>query len=294
MGRYSIKELEKLSGIKAHTIRTWEKRYNVFNPSRTDTNIRFYSDKDLKKLLNISLLSRHGYKISKTSHLSQEELNSKIAALEDNFEDIESYIEQLTVCMIEMDEIKFEKLLSIYFLKFGFEKTIIEIVFPFLRKVGILWLSDNINVIQEHFMSHLIRQKIIVAIDGLSIRADVDAAKVMLFLPENELHEITLLFFHYMIRKMGFNTFYLGQHVPLTALEEAADVYHPDFLITNISHYPDHELLKTFVWTLSKKFPNCGIYMTGYPICTYTEATPENVVIFNDTLELTTLFNEKL
>lgn len=290
MGQYSIKELEKLSGIKAHTIRTWEKRYNVFNPSRTETNIRYYSDQDLKKLLNISLLSRHGHKISKISHLSYDQLTDKIIALEDNFEDIDSYIEQLTVCMIEMDEIKFEKLLSIYVLKFGFEKTIVEIVFPFLRKVGVLWLSDNINPIQEHFMSHLIRQKIIVAIDGLSIRAEASAPKVMLFLPENELHEISLLFFHYLIRKMKFNTFYLGQHVPLSSLEEAAKVYRPDYLISNISHWADEELLGDFLKSLSKKFPNCGIFLTGYPVIHFDGKLPENIKTFVDAHQLTNSF----
>lgn len=290
MGKYSIKELEKLSGIKAHTIRTWEKRYNVFNPSRTETNIRYYSDQDLKKLLNISLLSRHGYKISKISNLSFDQLNDKIASLEDNFEDIESYIEQLTVCMIEMDEIKFEKLLSIYVLKFGFEKTVVEIVFPFLRKVGVLWLSNNINPVQEHFMSHLIRQKIIVAIDGLSIRPEADAPKIMLFLPENELHEISLLFFHYLLRKMQFNTFYLGQHVPVQSLVDAAKVYRPDYLVTNISHSADQDELEQAIHTLSTNFPTCGIFMTGYPVIHADFDFPENVKIFTDAHELANSF----
>ncbi len=291
MGRYSIKELERLSGIKAHTIRTWEKRYNVFNPNRTETNIRYYSDKDLKKLLNISLLSRHGYKISKISDLSLDEINRKIATLEDNFEDIESYIEQLTVCMIEMDEIKFEKLLSVYVLKFGFEKTIQEIVFPFLRKVGVLWLSDNINPIQEHFISNLIRQKIIVAIDGLSIRAVPDAPRVMLFLPENELHEISLLYFHYLIRKLQFNTFYLGQHVPVRNLEEAAKIYRPSYLITSISYSADAEELQEYAHLLSNKFPNCGIYMTGYPIVHGNIEKGDNIKIFQDGPELAKMFS---
>ena len=238
----------------------------------------------------ISLLSRHGYKISKISHLSYDELNEKISSLEDNFDDVESYVEQLTVCMIEMDEIKFEKLLSIYVLKFGFEKTIVEIVFPFLRKVGVLWLSDNINPIQEHFMSHLIRQKIIVAIDGLSIRAEADAPKVMLFLPENELHEISLLFFHYLLRKMQFNTFYLGQHVPLNSLEEAAKVYKPDYFVTNISYAVDEEMLNESVKTLSTKFPDCEIYMTGYPLIHSKYSFPENIKIFTDANELANLF----
>ncbi|MCA6073658.1 MerR family transcriptional regulator [Fulvivirga sedimenti] len=286
MGQYSIKELERLSGIKAHTIRIWEKRYNILDPSRTDTNIRSYSDEDLKKLLNLSLLYRHGDKISKLSKLSIEQLNERIQNLTEQIDDVESYLEQLTICMIEMDEAKFEKQLSRYILKFGFEKTVLDVVFPFLKRVGILWLSDNINPIQEHFISHLIRQKIIVAIDSLPMHKEKGTPKVMLFLPENELHEISLLFYHYLVRKMGLNTFYLGQHVPVRSLVEAASIYKPDYLISNFSYSPEYDRLNEYIDSLSTKFKNCHIYLTGYPIRVYEGEVPSNVHIFEDAEDL--------
>ena len=292
MGQYSIKELEKLSGIKAHTIRIWEKRYNILDPSRTDTNIRYYSDDDVKKLLNLSLLYRHGEKISKLSKLSVEQLNERIRNLTDDFNDIESHLEQLTICMIEMDERKFEKHLSRFILQHGFEETIIDIVFPFLKRVGILWMSDNITPIQEHFISNLIRQKIIVAIDGLPITNDKDVPKVMLFLPEHELHEISLLFFHYLIRKMGFNTFYLGQHVPIDSLVESANIYKPDYLVSNFSYSPTYENLDEYVDSLSEKFPKSNLFITGYPIRVYEGNVPDNVRIFEDAQDLMHAFSK--
>ncbi len=292
MGQYSIKELEKLSGIKAHTIRIWEKRYNFLDPSRTDTNIRLYSDHDVKKLLNISLLYRHGEKISKIAHLSLDQLGERIRNLTDDFDDIESHLEQLTICMIEMDERKFEKYLSRFILQHGFEETIIDIVFPFLKRVGILWMSDNITPIQEHFISNLVRQKMIVAIDGLPIINDSNAPKVMLFLPEHEFHEISLLFFHYLIRKMGFNTFYLGQHVPIDSLVEAAKIYKPDYLVSNFSYSPNYENLEEYVTSLSEKFPKSSLFITGYPIRVYEGKVPENVRIFENAQDLMHAFSK--
>jgi DNA-binding transcriptional MerR regulator len=294
MGQYSIKELERLSGIKAHTIRIWEKRYDILNPQRTDTNIRFYGDQDLKKLLNLSFLNRHGEKISKMAVLSEAELLEKVRILSEEVDDIENYLEQLTICMIEMNEVRFERLLSAYILKLGFEQTILTIVFPFLKRVGVLWLSNNINPIQEHFISHLIRQKIIVAIDGLTMHTGEDVPKVMLYLPENELHEISLLFFHYVIRKLGFNTFYLGQHVPVDSLIEAASIYKPDYLLSNFSYSPEYDRLDEYIDSLSTKFPSCGIYLTGYPIRVYEGELPENVHIFEDAEDLAHQFQKLL
>ena len=159
MGNYSIRELEKLSGIKAHTIRIWEKRHQIIAPKRTDTNIRYYSDDDLKKILNVSILNNNGYKISHIAGLSREEMTEAVTKLAEEKTDTNLFIDQLTVCMIDYDEIGFEKKLAGFILKLGFERTILEILYPFLTKIGVLWLSSNITPIQEHFISNLIRQK---------------------------------------------------------------------------------------------------------------------------------------
>ncbi|MBY0433434.1 MAG: MerR family transcriptional regulator, partial [Cyclobacteriaceae bacterium] len=210
MGKYSIKELEKLSGIKAHTIRIWEKRHRIILPERTDTNIRYYSDDDLKKIINISLLNNNGVKISKIANLSTDELVKQVHVLSENKSNTDIHIDQLVVAMIDMEEENFEKILAGLIIRYGFEKTIIEIVYPFLEKIGILWHTGNITPAQEHFISHLVRQKIIVAIDSLAL-APKTSTRVVLFLPDEELHELGLLFHHYLVKKAGFRTYYLGQ-----------------------------------------------------------------------------------
>lgn len=278
MGKYTIKELERLSGIKAHTLRIWEKRYNIFNPDRTETNIRTYSDSELKKLLNISILNQHGYKISKIADLSEEEMLQQVTSISsEEDENLTVFIDQLTIAMVELDENKFEKLLSNYILRLGFEKTIIEIMYPFLEKIGILWLSGNITPIQEHFISNLIRQKIIVAIDGLTTTADPMAEKVVMFLPEEELHEIGLLFYYYLVKSMGYKTYYLGQYVPLNDLERIVKGMEPRYLVTSISHTPGDTSVEDFITQLTHKFPKCTIIISGEPINKYEGKLPENV-----------------
>ena len=169
MGQYSIKELEQLSGIKAHTIRIWEKRHKIIEPSRTATNIRYYSDLDLKKIINVSLLNTYGIKISKIADMSLDDVNKKVLEISELQNDKGVHIDQMVIAMIDMEEELFEKILNNLILRFGFEKTITEIIYPFLEKIGILWQTQNITPAHEHFISNLIRQKIIVAIDGLPI-----------------------------------------------------------------------------------------------------------------------------
>ena len=185
MGKYSIKELEQLSGIKAHTIRIWEKRHKIITPSRTSTNIRYYSDDDLKKIINVSLLNNSGIKISKIADMTLEDMYSRVMEISELKNDAAIHIDQLVVAMIDMEEEAFEKTLSNLILRHGFEKTITEIVYPFLEKIGILWQTQNITPAQEHFITNLIRQKMIVAIDGLPIPPKT-SRKVLLFLPEGE------------------------------------------------------------------------------------------------------------
>jgi len=291
MGKYTIKELERLSGIKAHTLRIWEKRYNIFNPDRTKTNIRTYSDSELKKLLNISILNQHGYKISKIADLSEQEMINQVSSISsEEDENLNVFIDQLTIAMVELDENKFEKHLSNYILRLGFEKTITEVMYPFLEKIGILWLSGNITPIQEHFISNLIRQKIIVAIDGLTTTADPTAEKVVMFLPEDELHEIGLLFYYYLVKSMGYKTYYLGQYVPLNDLERIVGGMQPKYLVTSISHTPADSTVEDFITHLTDKFPNCIIIISGEPVNHFSGRLPENVRVVKSARHFKDLF----
>jgi DNA-binding transcriptional MerR regulator len=285
MGKYSIKELEQLSGIKAHTIRIWEKRHRLVEPKRTPTNIRYYSDDDLKKIINVSLLNTHGVKISKIVDLSPEEINQKVAELSESKNSIEIYIDQLVLAMIDMEEEQFEKILSSLILKFGFERTIVEIVYPFLEKIGVLWLTNNISPAQEHFISHLIRQKLIVAIDALQL-APKTAKRVLLFLPENELHELGLLFYHYIAKNGGFRTYYLGQTVPYKDLLYVAEQHNPDIIISAFTTVPQPNAVDGFLKKMSSDFASAKILVSGYAIKKARLEPPSNVEFFYNALML--------
>ena len=165
---FTIKDLENLTGIKAHTLRIWEQRYNFLTPSRSTTNIRSYSNEELKVLLNISLLNKYGFKISRIDQMSEDQIKQNILSFENTAAETEALSIELIKSMIEVDTQRFEHLLQKYISKNGIKDCIIKIIYPFLVRIGILWQTENINPAQEHLVSNLIRQKIISGIDQLS------------------------------------------------------------------------------------------------------------------------------
>jgi MerR family transcriptional regulator, light-induced transcriptional regulator len=285
MGKYSIKELEQLSGIKAHTIRIWEKRHKLIHPKRTPTNIRFYSDDDLKKIINVSVLNNHGIKISRIANLSSDDINKQVVALAESQNSSDVYIDQLVVSMVDLEEEKFERLISSLNLKFGLERTITEIIYPFLDKIGILWQTGNITPAQEHFISNLIRQKIIVAIDALPIPPKT-ANRAVLFLPENELHELGLLFQYYLIKKENIRTFYLGQSVPYSDLKKIVEEHHPHYLISSFTSNPPLHSLQDYIDQLSIDFPQMSIFLSGAAVRKTELKIPSNTQILDKALVL--------
>lgn len=281
MSSYSIRDLEQLSGIKAHTIRIWEQRYNIIQPKRTDTNIRLYDDQDLKLVLNISLLKDHGYKISEISKLSMEEINKEVLAISDQKLSYPDQIHALTIAMIDLDEERFEKIISTNFLQNGFENTMLNIIYPFLNRIGTLWITGSIGPAQEHFMTNLIRQKIIVAIDGQVIKHRPDVKRFMLYLPEGELHEISLLFTSYIIRSHNHRVIYLGQTLPFNELVFAHNVHKPDYIFTTITSVPAHDEVQPYVTRLCQQFPDTQILLTGYQVVGQDIETLDNCTVVN-------------
>lgn len=277
MIKYSIKDLEKLTGIKAHTIRMWEKRYKFLTPERTLTNIRFYSDQDLRSFLNISILNRNGYKISHIVKMKSSEINEKILEITENVHDFDNQIETLIVAMSELDEMKFDKILTTSILKLGLENTVTQIIYPFFEKIGVLWQIGTINPGQEHFVSSLIRQKLIIAIDGQYDTISADAKMFLLFLPNGEFHEIGLLYSHYLIKKSGFRVIYLSQDVPFEDLIEVVQMKPPDFLFTSFTSFLTEEDLKSYIDKLSDAFPDKTIFVSGFQVREYALALPKNV-----------------
>lgn len=275
MSNYSIKDLEQLSGIKAHTLRIWEQRYNLLKPKRTDTNIRYYDDVDLKLILNVAMLNTHGIKISKIAAMSSNDISQEIIRLTDHSMDHNDQIQALTICMIEMDEDRFEKVLSTNILKLGFEETVLDVIYPFLSKIGVLWQTGAINPAQEHFISNLIRQKLIVAIDGQMGKSQ--GKTFMLFLPEGELHELSLLFSSYLIKKHGHKVIYLGQSTPQIDLISVYKIQQPDYLLTIITSSPSGDKVQDYLNMLGKEFRNSEIFISGLQALDQSLSIPSNL-----------------
>jgi DNA-binding transcriptional MerR regulator len=271
---YSIKDLEQLSGKKAHTLRIWEQRYNLLQPKRTDTNIRFYDDDDLKLILNVALLNENGVKISKIASMAPNELREEVMRLTERSLTHDDQIHALTICMIEMDEERFDKILSTNILKLGFEQTMLNIIYPFMSKIGLLWQTGAINPAHEHFISNLVRQKLIVAIDGQITQGG--GKKFLLFLPEGELHEISLLFASYLIKSKGHKVIYLGQSTPNDDLLSVFKLHQPDYLLTVITTSPSSEYVQDYVTALSERFTSAQILVTGYQVIGQDLTFPEN------------------
>lgn len=277
MAQYTIKELEHLSGIKAHTIRIWEQRYGILNPKRTETNIRYYDDADLKSLLNISLLNERGYKISKIAQMDRGQILETVQQLCDQPCAGSHHVSELIPAMVEMDEFKFDRVLSKATLQMGFQETMQEVVYPFLNKIGILWQTGNITPAHEHFVSNLIRQKLLVAIDGQTARWQEDAPVYILYLPEGELHELALLYMHYILRAHNQRVVYMGQHLPFKDLELTYEQFKAEFLCTVLTTVPEREQVQAYLDKLSKRFPDSTIYVYGYQAQHDFLVFPENV-----------------
>ena len=282
MAHYSIKDLENFTGVKAHTIRIWEKRYNLVEPKRTCTNIRFYDDDDLKKLLNVSILNRHGFKISNIVNFSDEIINEKILNLAQTQNDVESQIESLVVAMIDMDEARFEKVFNTAVINLGFEEAILRIMYPFFEKIGILWQIGTINPAQEHFISSLLRQKLIVAIDGIVDDINGHAKSFLLFLPEGEFHELGLIFYHYLIKKNKHKVYYLGETVPFEGLVEISRRKNIDYIVTSMVTAISEDESQSYLAELSDQFKNSRIFLTGLQVKNYTYELPQNVIIIDN------------
>jgi len=219
MKLYHISELEQLSGIKAPTIRVWERRYKLIEPGRTDTNIRMYDDRQVRKLLNVATLLSNGYKISKIAALDEDDMHAMVLGLQGSTGEQEAdvvttaFINDLVVSMLAFDEVKFEKTYAAAVKRFGLFDAMLNVVYPLLQKIGIMWSTEDAMPVQEHFASAVVRRKLMAATDALVLEKK-RRKKFLLLLPPGEWHEIGLLFANYIIRSKNVETIYLGQNVP--------------------------------------------------------------------------------
>lgn len=279
MSRFSIKDLEELSGIKAHTIRMWEQRYEIIKPQRTETNIRYYDDESLKLILNVSVLNANGFKISKIAKMNHGEVQKEILNITDKHSNFSDQIHALTIAMIDLDEARFEQILSSSALSIGFENTMLKIIYPFLSKIGVLWQTGSVNPAQEHFITHLIRQKLIVAIDGQYVQPESNATRFLLFLPEGELHEISLLLSDLIVRSRMNKSIYLGQSLPQKDLVSVAEHYKPNYILTSLTTVPGASKIQEYVDSLASLFPECTILLSGFQVVGQDIDVPPNAQV---------------
>lgn len=265
MNQYSIKDLENLSGIKAHTLRIWEQRYGILNPIRSDTNIRSYGDTDLKFVLNIAILQdKGGFKISEISKMQEHEISKHILLLSENKLDYPDQIQALTVAMLDLDEARFQTITENIVRNIGFESYVLDIIYPFLGRLGTLWLSGSVGPAQEHFITHLIRQKLIAAIDQQDLSLKPNAKKFLLYVPEGELHELGLLFANYILRARKHSVTYLGQSLPFDELVFADKIHQPDYIVSVFTTEPKASEIDRYLESLTKEMPNTKFLLSGY------------------------------
>jgi MerR family transcriptional regulator, light-induced transcriptional regulator len=290
---YSINDLEKLSGIKAHTIRIWEHRYELISPERTKTNIRYYDDFNLKLLLNIALLNKNGIKISKIATMSKVEIQEKVSQISEvNFQ-YDTQLDAITIAMIEMDEYKFDRILSGNIQQMGFERTVMEVIYPFLERLSLLWLTGSVNPVQEHFMSYLLRQKVIVAIDKEPLVSGRDVKKFLIYLPEGERQELSLLFMHYMLKSRKNHVIYIGQDITVDDLRDTYNIHKPDYVFSLINEPFAKISIQQYVDTVSVLFEKSQILFSGYQVVNRELNIPHNMTIL-DSLDDTIRFIDSL
>lgn len=297
MVKYSIKDLERYSGIKAHTIRIWEQRYDLLTPQRTETNIRFYDEDQLKYLLNITLLLDNGYKISQVCKFSEDEFMKQLREVIDasvtskKDQQASSSVNELVLSMLDLDERRFEKILSASLLSKSFEEVLKDMIYPFLKRIGAMWRTGEVSTAQEHFIYQLIRQKIIVAIDGLMM-PQRDAEKYLLFLPQSEFHDLLILLFTYVLKNRGKQCIYLGVDIPFKDLKQVTSITKPDTLFTFIKAPASKIDTQAYVYELSETFPSKSILITGNPYFMEELEYPDNVLLIPEIEDLIPILEE--
>jgi MerR family transcriptional regulator, light-induced transcriptional regulator len=276
MNAFTIKDLENLSGIKAHTIRIWEQRYELIKPQRTQTNIRYYTNEELKKILNISLLNKYGYKISHINKMSALEIQDKIISLSNVQAQQERIVNDMIQCMVDMDIDEFEEVLDTFISARGFDKAITQVIFPFLERIGILWLANHINPAQEHLVTNIIRQKLIAGIETAFTHITSNKL-VLLFLPEGEHHELGLLYICYLLKIRGIKTLYLGADVPASDIEFVSKLKKPDYLYTHLTSATGNFNFEKFLNQIQSRLENFPLVISGQLTASYKKQLPPKV-----------------
>lgn len=288
---FSIKDLENLTGIKAHTIRIWEKRYDVLEPMRTDTNIRLYDIENLQKLLNITLLHNHGYKISQISKLSKERIPQLVNEIITDKSYKSHALSSFKMAMMNFDQTLFIKTYDKLLSEQSFREIFFDIFIPIIHEIGYLWQTNTISIAHEHFISYLIKQKILVNTEKLQIQEPTRHDKVfVLYLPDNEIHELGLMYLNYEIQFSGYKTIYLGESVPITSLKEVKKYFDNITYICYMTVEPNKTQVNEYIKEVKKELltDNSEFWAIGRMIENIDKKLcTETILTFNSIQDLT-------
>ena len=277
MARYSISDLEQLSGVKAHTIRIWEQRYNLLNPSRTATNIRTYGEADLRRLLNVAALCSRGQRISQVVRLSEEECQTAALALCNEVQPADdSRLNAMLGASLDLDEPRLHRLFDEAIGEMGTEDTLLRLGYPLLQRLSVSWKEGSLSVAQERLVAQLLRQELMASADALPLIPldKADAPRWLLFLPEGEWHELALLFMNYALRARGRQVLYLGPNLPLPDVLAAAKTFRPTVLATVLTTAPGRGQVSAYAAELRQHCPEATVLLFG-SLAVQTKALPE-------------------
>lgn len=268
---YSIKDLEHLTGIKAHTLRIWEQRYEIVVPRRTDTNIRSYSDDDLKTLLNVAVLIQKGWRISKIADLTREQLSQKVLEEALNHGSQTAQVTRLIQACIDLDELTFSQILDASIRETGEEQTFTHLVGGFINQIGYMWQTDAIGVAHEHFASNLIKQKMYAALDRLADhKMSAKSPAVLMYLPQDELHELGLLYLQYLLKARGVTVVFLGQSLPLEHLAVLfKQTNHFKLVVSVWTTQPTRDILDQYMSDARRFMGVVPLWVTGLAVSDY-------------------------
>lgn len=287
---FSIKDLENLSGIKAHTIRIWEKRYNVLEPMRTDTNIRFYDLSSLQKLLNITLLHNHGYKISKISKMPPERIPVMVREIISEKSVKHHAINAFKMAMMNFDQTLFFNTYNSLLSEKSFREVFYDVFIPLMQELGLLWQTDTITPAHEHFISYLIKQKLLINTEKVQVLEPTKTDKVfILYLPMNEIHELGLMYLNYEVILNGYKTIYLGESVPTESLKDLLKYFDNATFITYMTVEPDKEHVDQYLRELDAeiiKNSNSEVWALGKIVEHIDPKKHPNIKFFHSISEL--------
>lgn len=290
MIQYSISDLEKITGIKAHTIRMWERRYDLIQPDRSETNVRLYSQEDMQKLQDVVLLYDQGLKISQIAAMEAAERSILLSKFGDNDEAIELRKDCFTASILEFNEEKFTTLLDNYEKRHGFLKTLTDYVWPFIENSSLLYVSGAFNLAHENFISHVVKRKIMARIDGLHSRTCDHQGMVLIFLPPGENKELYTAGIEYACRHEGYKTLNMGMNIGLEELEAIGNSIKPEYVLTMVD--TDFKLMAVgpYLERVSRIFPGSKLVVCGHQASSHSDIPVKNLNVLNDASDVLSFF----